>query len=604
MLDASDRRRTGAALDRAPVSNRSIHPKQCGTHISAATDIANEAITQPDGGGCRVSHRASPACGLGSERIHIERIPRCAGRAPTSHRNVEPAGQTFRSSSAEEQRACASTLHAGPVDPTRRRSPASHLSARRHRGPEPGAHRRRTSTSRGKPDRGNVMKLVRRYPCSILTTVLCARPVVYLADEAYAAAIVAAQASSPWRSCLRSAPDYPPAGAARGGYVQYGGARRDHPARRCAAAPQSDAVVSDLGQFLTFIRLIKLFDRRTPRRDLMLSLNFPDHRGNPHEQPAFGCRRAAGVLRPCWCRPRCWPDPGRGPAGRDRCGRRCRRSFPAPSPYPLVVRRPGRSADRQFIALAASMTLRVALIDDLFFITPRGLRARRLRGRRPARQTTIGYTDVVKLGQSGLLSRSPTPVLDPRDGREDRGIGSPGRYFTSAARPAQPTTSTHLWQSGSSPATIRRSTACHRSAAVQPPHRAAFASRCGRPGATGPIFAVWCRFQVSIQDELGLARQAFQLLQRNNRLPVTVVSRADILAGNERLDPINAATSPGSAGPPSRALRSHRIDQGALDRAPAIRRAANAVRDFLQSRFTYTTDLPPPPSDVDHSCGS
>lgn len=449
------------------------------------------------------------------------------------------------------------------------------------------------------------MKWLERYPVLILTTVLCAVLSFCLADEAYALAIVAAGVVAVAFVLRERTPDTPPRALPKWTVNTMVLVAIIHAAMRSSASQSGHAVVSDLGQFLTFIQLIKLFDRRTPRDETqLLSLSLFLIIAAILTSNAL----VVGVLLVFYAPllvstamlaqirqgrlAAIGADVGAGAGSFSRL----------PSSTPLV-RRPGRSADRQFVRLAASMTLRVALIATiLFFITPRGLGRDVFGAVGQPRQTTIGYTDVVKLGQSGLLSESPTPVLDLRvTDEEDRNIGSPGRYFyLRGATRTTYNTSTHLWQSGSSPATIQeidRATDLQRYNLRIVQH----IQMRGRLKRDGPIFAVWCPVQYIDQTNSASLAGPSNSLQRNNRLPsYTVVSVPTYSQSNERLDPINAPNLPEVRESAVRALRSHRIDPGALlDEAPAIRQAANAVRDFLQSGFTYTTDLPPPPSDVD-----
>ncbi len=172
------------------------------------------------------------------------------------------------------------------------------------------------------------------------------------------------------------------------------------------------SVVSNLAEFLIYIQLIKLYDRRTPRDDghalalsvfivigailtsnglgvgLLLLVYTPLAISAAMLLQLHGGHRAALATRP---------------AGEQRAL--------LDDPPPPAVGRGHRRDFRRAASFAVVMSL--ALAAAAFLLTPRGMGENLLGGFGKLGRSAVGFTNEIRLGQTGFLSpNDQTPVLD------------------------------------------------------------------------------------------------------------------------------------------------------------------------------------------------
>ncbi|HMN39545.1 MAG TPA: DUF3488 and transglutaminase-like domain-containing protein [Phycisphaerales bacterium] len=208
-------------------------------------------------------------------------------------------------------------------------------------------------------------------------------------------------------------------------------------ALKTGAGPTGDSVVSTLGQFLVFITLIKLLDRRAARDDaqvitlaifvaiaamltsadllvgLLLIVFVPVSVGTAM---LWQLRAGQIMLTRAVAEGTGATDAGEGRRVLPVSGRRPRRAF-------LGV-------------CAAAVSISCAIATGVFVVIPR-VGGEFLGRFGVTRQTMIGFRESVTLGQAGLLSEDPTPVLDllVTDAKgENLGSSSVTQYLRGAAR--------------------------------------------------------------------------------------------------------------------------------------------------------------------------
>lgn len=179
------------------------------------------------------------------------------------------------------------------------------------------------------------------------------------------------------------------------------------------------SIVSDLSKFLVYIQLIKLFDRRSPRDDAhLLSLSVFIVIGAVLTSNVLGVglfllaytplaisaamllQLSGGQKTALAARPVGYP----AHASTVTLGKAYRRSF------------------RRTAGFAVTGT--VAMASVAFLVTPRGMGKDLMGNFGQVRGSTVGFSDSIRLGASGFLSSSATPVLQMRmSDMQDRDVG-------------------------------------------------------------------------------------------------------------------------------------------------------------------------------------
>ncbi|MBY0263788.1 MAG: DUF3488 domain-containing protein, partial [Phycisphaerales bacterium] len=184
-----------------------------------------------------------------------------------------------------------------------------------------------------------------------------------------------------------------------------------------------EPVVSTLGQFLVLILLIKLVDRRFPRDDsqlLTLSVFVLIAAVLTSNSLVVGVllvfASILGLGAAMLWQVRAGQAMAMGPGGWAELMR-------ASAPEPAQGAKAKRSFRRLWVGVSVACCA-VALV--VFVLTPRGLGADALGRFGAPRETMIGYRDDIRLGQAGLLSDNPTPVMDVKIVEGDAGTGGVG----------------------------------------------------------------------------------------------------------------------------------------------------------------------------------
>ena len=218
-----------------------------------------------------------------------------------------------------------------------------------------------------------------------------------------------------------------------------------HAAVRASGNTLNEDFVSTLGQFLVFVLLVKMLDRRAPRDDAQLiTLSVFIAIASVLTSSSFGVGlilmafvpvvvatammwqlRAGEVMMATAARENAPPgSPPNSPP-----------SVPSHSPPALVS---GRHPRRAFVGVCLSSVFAASAIATAVFVfVPRGIGGDFLGRFGTARQAQIGFRESVRLGESGFLSENPTPVMDIRittAGGEALGGDNQLLYFRGAAR--------------------------------------------------------------------------------------------------------------------------------------------------------------------------
>jgi transglutaminase-like putative cysteine protease len=190
-----------------------------------------------------------------------------------------------------------------------------------------------------------------------------------------------------------------------------------------SGASREDPVVSTLGQFLVHVTIIKLFDRRGHRDEAQLvALGVFDAVAAMLTSNALLVGVALLVYTPTAVASSMllqlvW---GQSQA-------QARSALPGAALPPVE----GRGARAGFLRVCAGSVLVSAAIATVVFVfTPRGLGSDFLGQFGMVRERQIGYREDVKLGEAGLLSEDPTPVLDFKiETAEGENVGSAATSF-------------------------------------------------------------------------------------------------------------------------------------------------------------------------------
>lgn len=488
------------------------------------------------------------------------------------------------------------------------------------------------------------MNWVRRYPSLVYLTVQSALASFCLADGAYGLGALATSVviAAYWRE-RRGLSNVLPKTAVNVGVL----VAIIHAAFASSSSPSGHAVVSDLGRFLVFVQLIKLFDRRVLRDEaqvLTLSLFVVIAAILTSNALLVGTILLAYVpllvitsMLAQVQRDRLEHDQtGALTDARDATAQATDRTVRSEAASRGVessaarVRGVGgggggkrgggieRAADAAFVRLAGRSTLAIIAIAALvFLVAPRNLGENSLGTFGQPRRMMIGFTETVRLGQGGLLSESATPVLDLRvTDNQDNNLGSVGRlfYLRSTSKDnyieaqrvwgprtrSQPDDLNRLALNEairlSSPATVITQ---HIKLRGRPPQNARLFAVHRAVRISSPVPAL--QDAVTIDDNGDASLLAIAQPAMPSRIEYVVQSQPvfNEVVLPEPLD-INQLP-PALYGIAIQILRDHRIDPASLDTSDAasVRQVCGAIRDHLQVNFQYTLDLPQPPADAE-----
>lgn len=179
---------------------------------------------------------------------------------------------------------------------------------------------------------------------------------------------------------------------------------------RTAGPRGEEPIVSTLGQFLVMLTLLKLFDRRAERDDaqLMALSVFVAIAAVLTSNALLVGAALLGVLPAVIMAAMLWQVR----AGQIRLRSAATSAGIAPAAQREIVA-PIRGFRRGFIAIAlTAVCTAMVFASILFVVIPRGFGSEILGRFGVVRETRIGFRESVQLGQAGLLSEDPTPVMD------------------------------------------------------------------------------------------------------------------------------------------------------------------------------------------------
>lgn len=384
---------------------------------------------------------------------------------------------------------------------------------------------------------------------------------------------------------------------------------------RSASSAHGHAVVSDLGEFLVYVQLIKIFDRRSHRDETqLLTLSVFLVVAAILTSNALVLGALLTLYTPMII--------GSAMLLQARQGHwmRARRTGDARAPAqpPGAVR---SRADRQLVGLTLRSTLLICIIAAIVFVlTPRGIGENGLGSFGQARQMSVGFTDTIKLGQSGLVSQSPRPVLDLRVTDPDgRNVGSVGRmfYLRATTRDRYDPTG-RLWLStGQGPATASIVSGTDDGNTTAPDLKVARTAMTGirfvqritlrTPNRDkGYFFTSWRPISLTLEPDKDSITPDPRDRTYTYRSPPGGPLTYSVLSAPTMSDPDDAPRNtqfpenPDVRAIAEELLRARRIDpESDLSDPSVVRQVCATLRDHFQSGFEYTLDLPAPPRDKD-----
>lgn len=389
---------------------------------------------------------------------------------------------------------------------------------------------------------------------------------------------------------------------------------------RASSATVGQPIVSHLGEFLVYVQLLKLFDRRNSRDEsqlltlsifvviaaMLTSNTFPVGVCLIVYTPLMVATAMLYQLRAGQLR----ASAARTPAAAARASGDER--LDATSAPPVVVY--GRRAGVQFRRVAGvSLIAASALALALFVLTPRGLGQGSLGRFGEGRQgpASTGFTETIRLGGDGFLQDNATPVLDLTvEDVSGNNLGGPERtfYLRGVTRDNY---EGPIWTSptqqqfrrlATSGETRRLTRANEGTAGAQIVQRITLR----KPGRQEPVFfTIWRPINITVEQTSELLIGVNDLsIRRNGNSPgdqsyVIQSSPTDFDGGREPEMPSAFATGPIRDLAVS-ILRENNIDPDPAMRDRAINRQAAAVlRDHLQERCAYSREMIAPAAGQD-----
>jgi transglutaminase-like putative cysteine protease len=371
-------------------------------------------------------------------------------------------------------------------------------------------------------------------------------------------------------------------------------------------------IVSHLGEFLVYVQLLKLFDRRTSRDEsqlLTLSVFVVIAAMlTSNTLPVGLCLLIYTPLAISACMLY------QLRAGQRRALSESTAPVPdAPSQSDPVVFH-GRRAAAQFRGVATSSLIgAAALAAVVFALTPRGLGAGSLGRFGEARITQIGFTDQITLGNAGFLQDNPTPVLDLAiEDSTGANLGAPDHpyYLRGVTRdqyqkdPKEPP----IWTRGRNRFGPDRQAqldtgvefSLESGADSESARAAAIIQRITlrTPASVNPVlFTVWRPQVITSAEPMTLVVDPDDFAIRRNGSAASelryVVRSSQTDSGNDLEPDPPRGFATGAIRDLAVAImgKAHiAVDPDERDR-PANRQAAAAIRDYLQANFAYSKSL-------------
>lgn len=490
------------------------------------------------------------------------------------------------------------------------------------------------------------MKWLDRYPSLSLLTIATAVFAFCLADGAFFLAVVAAIVMLvAWLFRHREPPMVLPKLVINLFVL----AAILHAAISRGAADVGPAVVSDLGEFLVYVQLIKLFDRRSHRDEIQCltlslfvvvaailtsnslglgvllvcyapmivasSMLVQIRRGNWHRSTSAPSRTRVQVQTSLTL-----------PTG--AFSKRVTRATSVPSAMPGKAKKKNAkrfakpkaqiSPDRRFSRLTAQSTFFFAIIAAVVFVlAPRGLGEGNFGGLGMIQTRSIGYTETIKLGQGGFLNESSRPVLDMKvTDQEGRNVGLGQVFYLRGTTRNEYDRNGRIWQGS----TDRGDGGTELISTPLPANTSYIEQKISMRGSSrqSRLFSIWRPISVKIDNATSTAalpeiaeprvfrRGDLTLSASNDRqrrvaLSYTVKSAPNIAVIEDEPPPASFNRLPERIGEiAAEVIAKSRVAPDADRSDPlVIRQIASAIRDYLQVGFEYTTDLPSPPGNVD-----
>ncbi len=422
-----------------------------------------------------------------------------------------------------------------------------------------------------------------------------------------------------------------------------------------STGPRGDEpIVSTLGQFLVMLTLIKLFDRRAERDDaqLLALAVFVAIASVLTSNDLLVGLALLGVLPAAIAAAMLWQV---------RAGQIRWRSAAALAGIPPNHQRsmltPGRGFRRGFLGVSCTaLAASVVVASILFVVIPRGLGGDVLGRFGMVRETRIGFRESVQLGQAGLLSEDPTPVMDVKittadgdpfgseflplylrggardqydperrlwqestidDARGGRGAGSPGGFLN-------PRTGSGIVQRWSSWFRNRRPMLVRAADPIQVELRPGVEWLIRWPEGTRDrdrsssgvriqtitvrrqidsniLFSMWRPIGITLdRPSKVIFSPEFGTLRRLEKLNARAVYSVRSIVGEDQPQPIMPELGFRSgtvADIASRVLAEREVPTSGPERS--ARQIAGAFRDYLQRNYAYTTEMIAPPEGVD-----
>lgn len=371
-------------------------------------------------------------------------------------------------------------------------------------------------------------------------------------------------------------------------------------------------IVSHLGEFLVYVQLLKLFDRRTARDEsqlLTLSVFVVIAAMlTSNTLPVGVCLflyTPAAIMAAMLYQLR---------AGqRQAVGRPNFDNDPVPVPLPSPHVASGKHAVRHLRLVAAvSLLTASALAAVVFALAPRGLGAGALGQFGQASITRTGFNDEIKLGHAGFLDDNTAPVLDLTvEDAAGASLGSPDHpyYLRGVTRDRY---TPPIWTSSTPPEQRPREVSLQAGVpGVIDPAVDAGVARGLRivqritlrsPSEDAVLFTIWRPIALTASRPVSFTIEPDDLaLRRNGSVPsdlsyVIQSAPTDGTDGSEAPPPIPADAFAGPVRDLARSILAENnipIDPMRRDR-PANRQAAAAFRDHLKARCEYSRELDAP----------
>jgi transglutaminase-like putative cysteine protease len=379
--------------------------------------------------------------------------------------------------------------------------------------------------------------------------------------------------------------------------------------RAAGGVETGESVVSTLGQFLVFLTLIKLLDRRGPRDDaqaITLSIFVAIAAILTSAELGVGVL-LVGLVPTAVATVMLWQIR----AGEVMVERSVGSLAAAGRGQVRARTVSGRNARRGFAGVCLATVLASCTMATVVFVLVPRIGGEFLGRFGVTRQVAIGYTETVRLGEGGRLTEDPTPVLDLMvTGFNNENIGSvrTPQYLRGGAK-GWYNTQTATWEDAAT-------TAPHRDTQMiegnqswllpwpgggrQPPPISGSSTRpvqrITMRGESNTIFCLW-RPETIVPDRTVTLRFNSQTgtIGREQSWGPRFVYTVRSAVGDDRLP--EPTMRLGFRDGPVRSLADG-IVRG-LRGQPTTRQIASAIKDYLERTCQYTTEMVAPPEGTD-----